>query len=70
MVTFSGVPIVGGMVICGRTGWILFVTNTPLTREVIKLDLPVPSSPQTQMRTSPTLVGFMKVFLFMTEIYL
>lgn len=51
VVTFSGVPIVGGIVIWGRIGWILFVTKTPLTSEVIKLDLPVPSSPQTQIRT-------------------
>lgn len=52
VVTFSGVPMVGGIVICGRTDWILFVTKTPLTREVMRLDFPVPSSPQTQIRTA------------------
>lgn len=52
VVTFSGVPMLGGMVIWGRTGWILFVTNTSFTRLVIRLDLPVPSSPHRHMRTS------------------
>ena len=51
VVTFSGVPMLGGMVICGRTGWILLVTNWSLTSEAMRLDLPVLSSPQTQMRT-------------------
>ena len=51
VVTFSGVPMLGGMVIWGRTGWILFVTKTSLTRLVTRLDLPVPSSPQRQTRT-------------------
>ena len=51
VVTFSGVPMLGGIVIWGRTDWILLVTKTSLTREVIRLDFPVPSSPQTQMRT-------------------
>jgi hypothetical protein len=45
------VPKVGGMEMGGRTGWILFVTKTSLTSDVIRLDLPVPSSPQTQTRT-------------------
>ena len=49
VVTFSGVPI--GMVIWGRTGWILDVTKTSLTSDVIRLDLPAPSSPHTHMRT-------------------
>ena len=51
VVTFSGVPMLGGMVICGRRGWILVVTKASLTRPVIRLDFPTPSSPQTQMRT-------------------
>lgn len=51
VVTFSGVPMEGGMVIWGRTDWILCVTKTSLTSEVMRLDFPVPSSPQTQMRT-------------------
>lgn len=53
VVTFSGVPILGGMVIWGRTDWILFVTKTSFTKEVIRLDFPAPSSPHTQMRTDP-----------------
>lgn len=52
VVTFSGVPMVGGMVICGRTVWILLATKTSLTREAMRLDFPVPSSPHTQMRTA------------------
>lgn len=71
VVTLSGVPMDGGIVIWGRVGCILVVTKISLTRElacrassagqimgipreqsyVIKLDLPAPSSPQTQMRT-------------------
>ena len=51
VVTFSGVPILGGIVICGRTDWILLVTNVSFTRLVMRLDLPVPSSPHRQMRT-------------------
>ena len=49
--TFDGVPRVGGIVICGRTGWIFEGMNVPLTREVIRLDLPTPSSPQMAIRT-------------------
>jgi hypothetical protein len=45
------VVMLGGIVICGRTDWILLLTKTSLTREAMRLDLPVPSSPQTQMRT-------------------
>lgn len=51
VVTFSGVPILGGIVICGRTDCILLVTKTSLTKEVMRLDFPVPSSPQTHIRT-------------------
>ncbi len=51
VVTFSGVPRVGGMVICGRTAWILLLTKVSFTREVIRLDLPQPSSPQTHILT-------------------
>jgi len=51
VVTFSGEPMLGGSVIWGRTDWILLATKTSLTREAIRLDLPVPSSPQTHMRT-------------------
>lgn len=51
VVTFSGVPRVGGRVIVGRMGWILWVVKVSFTREVMREDLPVPSSPQTQMRT-------------------
>lgn len=51
VVTFSGVPMVGGRVMGGSTAWILFATNTSLTREAIRLDLPEPSSPHTQIRT-------------------
>lgn len=43
--------MLGGMVIWGRTGWILLAMNWSLTRAAIRLDLPVDSSPQTQMRT-------------------
>ena len=39
------------MVIWGRTGCILLVMNVSFTRLVIKLDFPVPSSPQTHIRT-------------------
>ena len=69
--TFSGVPILGGIVIWGRTGWIFVVTKTSLTSDlgsdsqyhrmklngipkvayVMRLDLPVPSSPQRHIRT-------------------
>ena len=52
VVTFSGVPMLGGIVICGNTDWILFVTKTSFTSDVTRLDLPVPSSPQTHIRTS------------------
>jgi hypothetical protein len=52
VVTFSGVPMVGGMVTWGRTDWILLETKTSLTSEAIWLDLPVPSSPQTQILTA------------------
>ncbi len=52
VVTFSGVPMVGGMVTCGSTDWILLATKTSLTSEAIREDLPVPSSPQTQIRTA------------------
>jgi hypothetical protein len=38
-------------VIWGRTDWILLVTKTSFTREVMRLDFPVPSSPQTQILT-------------------
>lgn len=51
VVTFSGVPMLGGMVIWGRTDWILFVTKTSLTSEVMRLDFPVASSPQTHILT-------------------
>lgn len=51
VVTLCGVPRVGGMEMGGKTGWILLVTKRSLTSEVIRLDLPVPSSPQTQTRT-------------------
>jgi hypothetical protein len=40
VVTFSGVPMLGGIVIWGRTDWILLVTKTSLTREVMRLDFP------------------------------
>jgi hypothetical protein len=43
--------MLGGIVICGRTDWILF-TKTSLTSEVIRLDFPVPSSPHTQILTT------------------
>lgn len=51
VVTLSGVPRVGGSVTWGRTGCILAVTKTSLTRDVIIELLPTPSSPQTQIRT-------------------
>lgn len=51
VVTLSGVPSVGGSVTCGRTGWILAVTKTSLTREVIIELFPTPSSPHTHIRT-------------------
>jgi len=51
VVTFSGVPILGGILIWGRQGVILFATKVSLINEVMRLDFPVPSSPQTQMRT-------------------
>jgi hypothetical protein len=54
VVTLSGVPSVGGSVTCGRTGWILAVTKTSLTREVMMELLPTPSSPQRHMRTAGT----------------
>lgn len=34
VVTFFGVPMDGGIVICGSVGWILVVTNTSLTRDL------------------------------------
>jgi hypothetical protein len=43
--------MLGGIVIWGRTDWILLVTKTSFTREVMRLDFPVPSSPQTQILT-------------------
>ena len=52
VVTFSGVPILGGMVIMGKTGCKPEGTNTSFTKDMIKLDLPVASSPQTHTRTS------------------
>ena len=58
VVTFSGVPMLGGMVVCGRTGWILVVTKTSLTREATKLDFPTDSSPQTQILTEADLVSY------------
>lgn len=51
VVTLDGVPSVGGSVICGNNGCILWVTKTSFTSEVMRLDLPVESSPTTQMRT-------------------
>lgn len=51
VVTLSGVASVGGMVTWGRTGWILAVTKTSLTSDVMMELLPTPSSPQTQIRT-------------------
>lgn len=57
VVTFSGVPILGGMVIWGRTGWILFVTKTSFTKLVMRLDFPVPSSPHKHMRTTAHVSG-------------
>lgn len=51
VVTCSDGPTLGGRVIWGRVGWILEVTKTSLTSEVMRLDFPVPSSPHTQMRT-------------------
>ena len=51
VVTPSGVPMLGGMVIWGSTDWILLLMNTSLTKDAMRLDLPVPSSPQTQTRT-------------------
>ena len=51
VVTLSGVPSVGGSVTWGSTGWILAVTKTSLTSEVMMELLPTPSSPQTQIRT-------------------
>ena len=55
VVTLSGVPRVGGSVTCGRTGCILAVTKTSLTRDVMMELLPTPSSPQTQIRTAVVL---------------
>src|SRR5690349_11278042 len=52
VVTLSGVPSEGGSVTCGRTGWILAVTKTSLTRDVMMELLPTPSSPHTQIRTA------------------
>lgn len=57
VVTFSGVPIPGGMVVCGKTGWIFVVTKTSLTREATRLDFPTDSSPQTQILTAAYLVS-------------
>lgn len=51
VVTFSGVPKVGGRVMGGRVAWILPVTNVSLTSDVSSDDLPTASSPQMQMRT-------------------
>ena len=60
VVTFSGVPSVGGSVIVGSMGWIRWEMKVSLTREVMREDLPVPSSPQTQMRTSMVSYGMEK----------
>ena len=51
VVTFSGVPMLGGRLMVGRIGWILWVVKVSLMRDVMSEDLPTPSSPQTTMRT-------------------
>lgn len=51
VVTFSGVPRLGGRVIGGSTGWILEVTKVSLTSEVRRDDLPTDSSPHIAIRT-------------------
>ena len=51
VVTFSGVPRVGGRVMGGRTGWRGVVTKVSLTRLVRREDLPTSSSPQIHIRT-------------------
>lgn len=51
VVTFSGVPMLGGIVIWGRVGWILVVTKTSLTRDAMMELFPTSASPHTHMRT-------------------
>ena len=51
VLTFSGVPSVGGMVIGGRTGVIFELTKLSFTKEVSNELLPTDSSPQTHIRT-------------------
>lgn len=55
VVTFSGVPKVGGSVMGGRTDWILAVTKVSLTSEVRRELLPTLSSPQMHIRTALSL---------------
>ena len=51
VVTFSGVPRVGGRVMGGRTGCRGVVTKVSLMRLVRREDLPTSSSPQMHIRT-------------------
>ena len=52
VVTLSGDTILGGIVIIGSTACSPEGTNRSLTSDMMRLDFPVPSSPQTQTRTS------------------
>lgn len=58
VVTFSGVPRVGGRVMGGRTAWIFAVTKVSLTREVRMELFPTLSSPQMHIRTGLSLAAF------------
>ena len=51
VVTFSGVPSVGGSVIGGSTAEILLAMKVSLMRDVRSEDLPTLSSPTIAMRT-------------------
>lgn len=53
VVIFSG----AAMVIGGSTGWILPETKTSLTSDVMRLDFPVLSSPQTTILTESAMAG-------------
>ena len=57
VVTFSGVPSVGGRVMGGRTGWRGVVTKVSLMRLVRREDLPTSSSPHMHIRTGEGLVS-------------
>lgn len=56
VVTFSGVPRVGGIVMGGRTAWML-VVKVSRTRLLSRLDLPTLSSPTRHTRTAHGVVS-------------